>query len=57
MPAGLPTQASTFARSLRPSLVLAVALGITAAASAVLWAYYGTTVFFEMVRSGWVACF
>jgi hypothetical protein len=57
MPAGLSTQVSTFARSLRPSLVLAGALGITAAASAVLWAYYGTAVFFEMVRSGWIACF
>ena len=57
MPAGLSTQVSTFARSLRPSLVLAGALGITAAASAVLWANYGTAVFFEMVRSGWIACF
>jgi hypothetical protein len=22
-----------------------------------LWAYYGTAVFFEMVRAGWAACF
>jgi hypothetical protein len=22
-----------------------------------LWAYFGTTVFFEMVRTGWMACF
>jgi hypothetical protein len=22
-----------------------------------LWAYNGTAVFFEMVRTGWVACF
>jgi hypothetical protein len=22
-----------------------------------LWAYYGSTVFFEAVRSGWAACF
>ena len=26
-------------------------------ATLVLWAYYGTAVFFEMVRAGWVACF
>ena len=22
-----------------------------------LWAYYGTAVFFEVVRAGWAACF
>lgn len=22
-----------------------------------LWTYYGTAVFFEVVRAGWVACF
>ena len=22
-----------------------------------LWAWYGTTVFFEIVRTGWVSCF
>ena len=27
------------------------------AATLALWAYYGTAVFFEMVRAGWVACF
>jgi hypothetical protein len=31
----------------------AVMIGITLA----LWAYYGTTVFFEVVRAGWAACF
>jgi len=30
-------------------LLLAVTLG--------LWAYYGTAIFFEMLRAGWVACF
>jgi hypothetical protein len=53
----LSTQASALARSFRPTLILAVGLGVTAAATAVLWGYYGTAVFFEMVRSGWVACF
>ncbi|HVV80365.1 MAG TPA: hypothetical protein VHD59_12240 [Pseudolabrys sp.] len=36
-------------------------LGVFAAALAIvtlgLWAYYGTTVFFEAVRAGWAACF
>jgi hypothetical protein len=27
------------------------------AATVLLWAYYGTTVFFETVRAGFVACF
>jgi len=31
------------------ALLLAVALG--------LWAHYGTVVFFEIVRTGWLACF
>jgi hypothetical protein len=22
-----------------------------------LWAWYGTTVFFEVIRAGWAACF
>ncbi|MBX6328519.1 MAG: hypothetical protein IRY89_08080 [Pseudolabrys sp.] len=37
------------------ALSLAVALLVSVAAG--LWAYYGTTVFFEMVRSGWASCF
>jgi len=31
------------------SALLAATLG--------LWAYYGTAVFFEIVRAGWAACF
>jgi hypothetical protein len=30
-----------------------LAMGLTVG----LWAYYGTAVFFEMVRAGWAACF
>lgn len=30
---------------------------ILVAATLGLWAFYGTTVFFEAVRSGWAACF
>ena len=41
----------------RPLLFIAAAVGLLLAATLGLWVYYGTTVFFEMVRAGWVACF
>ena len=41
----------------RPVLAIAAAGGVLLATTIVLWAYYGTAVFFEMVRAGWVACF
>jgi hypothetical protein len=41
----------------RPLLLVAGAGGILVAAALGLWAYYGTAVFFEMVRAGWLACF
>lgn len=41
----------------RPALLVAVAGGVLVAAALGLWAYYGTAVFFEMVRTGWLACF
>ena len=41
----------------RPVLLVAIAGGVLVAATLGLWAYYGTTVFFEMVRTGWLACF
>jgi hypothetical protein len=41
----------------RPVLVLAFICGLIVAATLGLWAYYGTAVFFEIVRAGWVACF
>jgi hypothetical protein len=41
----------------RPLIWLAGFAGLLAAATLVLWAYYGTTVFFELVRAGWAACF
>ena len=36
---------------------LAIIAGAAVAGAALLWAYYGTAVFFEMVRAGWAACF
>jgi hypothetical protein len=41
----------------RPVLLIALAGGVLLGVTFLLWAYYGTAVFFEMVRAGWVACF
>jgi hypothetical protein len=41
----------------RPLLLLALAGGALASVTIGLWAYYGTAVFLEMVRAGWLACF
>jgi hypothetical protein len=41
----------------RPLLLVASLGGVMLAATLGLWIYYGTTVFFETVRAGWVACF
>ena len=42
---------------LRPALVAAGAGALLLAGTGGLWAWYGTTVFFEIVRTGWAACF
>jgi hypothetical protein len=52
MPATAPS-AGVF----RPLVLLAAFVGVLAAAAGALWAWYGTTVFFEIVRTGWVSCF
>ena len=44
-------------RQSRPLLLAATGAGALMALALGLWAYYGTTVFFELVRSGWTACF
>jgi hypothetical protein len=36
---------------------MAAFAGTLILATLALWAYYGTAVFFEMVRTGWAACF
>jgi hypothetical protein len=41
----------------RPMVLVALVSGLIFAATLGLWAYYGTAVFLEMVRAGWVACF
>lgn len=40
-----------------PVLLAALSGGLVLAATLGLWGYYGSTVFFEMVRTGWIACF
>ncbi len=49
--------AFTTASRARPILLLAGLGGAIMAATLGLWAYYGTAVFFEIVRAGWAACF
>jgi hypothetical protein len=38
------------------TLAAAGAGGLVLAATLALWAHYGTAVFFEMIRAGFVAC-
>ena len=38
-------------------LVLAAAAGVLVAATSALWAYYGSTIFFDIVMAGLQACF
>jgi hypothetical protein len=52
----MPATVSAAALS-RPVLLIALVGGALLAATLALWVYYGTAVFFEMVRAGWVACF
>ncbi len=49
--------AFTTGTHLRPLMLLASLGGAIIAGALALWAYYGTAVFFEMVRAGWAACF
>jgi hypothetical protein len=41
----------------RPLVVAAGAVTLLLAGTILLWARYGTTVFFETIRAGFVACF
>jgi hypothetical protein len=49
--------ASSTASRIRPLVLLALLGGAILAGTMGLWAYYGTAVFFEIVRTGWIACF
>jgi hypothetical protein len=41
----------------RPLIVVAAAIACVLAGTGWLWAHYGTTVFFETIRAGFIACF
>jgi hypothetical protein len=47
----------TLTTSRLPLLIAAVVIGVAVAGAAALWAHYGTAVFFEAIRAGFVACF
>ncbi len=53
----MSTTLSAKSRMTGAMAALAVIAGGAIAGTALLWAYYGTAVFFEMVRAGWAACF
>lgn len=40
-----------------PLLTAGAAVAVALAATLWLWAHYGTAVFFETIRAGFVACF
>ena len=43
-------------RSRRPLAIIAGVAGLLIAGGAVLWAYYGTAVFYEMILAGIAMC-
>ena len=53
---GMPAIVNT-ATLPRPLLLIALVVALLLAVTFGLWGYYGTAVFFEMVRTGWAACF
>ena len=52
----MPAIVSTASR-LRPLMIATVVVVLALAGTLGLWAYYGTAVFFEILRAGWAACF
>lgn len=49
--------ANRFSATSRPVLLLGGTGGLLIAATLGLWSWYGTSVFFEVLRTGWAACF
>lgn len=52
----MPALASEHVRS-RMIVLVGATIAALLAATVTLWAYYGTAVFFEIIRTGWVSCF
>jgi hypothetical protein len=40
-----------------PLLAVGAAVAVGLLGAVLLWAHYGTTIFFEMIRAGFAACF
>ncbi|HZP79258.1 MAG TPA: hypothetical protein VFB45_24195 [Pseudolabrys sp.] len=54
----MPATLAATKLSQRPFILLAGAVTATLVGGALaLWAYYGTSVFYEMLLAGWAACF
>jgi hypothetical protein len=54
----MPNAAVAPSGRIAPALIALAACGaVLLAGAAVLWAYYGTTVFFEMLAAGLAYCF
>jgi hypothetical protein len=51
------SEATATRRNALPIVLAAAVASLLIASSLALWAHYGTTVFFEMIRAGFVACF
>ncbi|MCC6889520.1 MAG: hypothetical protein IT536_13380 [Hyphomicrobiales bacterium] len=51
-----PLTESAVSESWRPLTIAATAAGVLIAATLVLWAYYGTAVFFELIAAGIAMC-
>ena len=41
----------------RHAVLLTAGLALLLAGTTALWAHYGTAVFFEIIRTGFIACF
>jgi len=41
----------------RPLVAWVLVIALLMASALAFWVHYGTTVFFEVVRTGWVSCF
>lgn len=53
----MPEIAAPVRASYRPLLAAAAVVALALAGTVLLWAHYGTTIFFETIRAGFVACF
>jgi len=53
----MPPMMSAMTSLSRPLLALVLLVALLLASALVLWVHYGTAVFFEAVRTGWVSCF